>query len=104
MEKKTIRISNAYFPQEQTEIVESMLNNEFRISITPAIKKLKGNIGFYVGIDKEHCAMTNVSTWQTLEDAKQLDTLKEMHDAKVQFEAVGVKFEKITNNEMLWEF
>lgn len=103
METKTIRISNASFPPEQTEIVESMLNNEFRNAITPAIKRLKGNINFSVGMDKEKCVMTNVSIWQTLQDAKQLDTLKEMIESRPPFEAVGVKFEKITNHKVLWE-
>src|SRR5450755_1028604 len=103
MEKKVIRISNAYFPTEQTEKVEAMLNNEFKNSLIPAIKKLKGNIDFYVGIDKEKCAMTNVSLWQIIQDAKQLDTLKEMLDSRGPFEALGVKFEKITNHQMLWE-
>jgi len=42
-------------------------------------------------------------SWQTLEDAKQLDTLKEMLEARELFQSVGVKFEKITNHEMLWE-
>lgn len=103
MEEKIIRISNAYFPPEQTETVESMLNNEFKNSLVPAIKKLKGNINFYVGIDKEKCAMTNVSLWQTLQHAKQMDTLKEMLESREPFEALGVKFEKITNHQVLWE-
>ena len=41
MENKIIRISNAYFPPEQTEKVESMLNNEFKNAVIPAIKKLR---------------------------------------------------------------
>jgi len=89
MEKNIIRISNAYFPPGQTEKVESMLNNGFKNSLIPAIKKLKGNIDFYVGIDKEKCAMTNVSLWETIQDAKQMDTLKEMLAAREPFEALG---------------
>src|ERR1700744_3332635 len=103
MQTKTIRISAAYFPPEQTEKVGSMLNNEFKNAIIPAIKSLKGNINFYLGIDKEKCAITNVSLWQTLQDAKQMDTLKEMLESRGPFEALGVKFEKITNHEVLWE-
>jgi len=103
MKKNIIRISIGHFPPGQAEKVESMLNNEFKNSLIPAIKKLRGNIGFYVGIDKEKCTMTNSSLWQTLEDAMQMDTLKEMLEARGQFEALGVKFEKITNNQVLWE-
>jgi hypothetical protein len=71
--------------------------------VIPAIKKLKGNIDFYAGIDKEKCAMTNVSLWQTIQDAKQMDTLREMLESRGPFEALGVKFEKITNHQVLLE-
>jgi len=103
METIIVRISNGSFPPEQTEKIESRVNNEFKNSLIPAIKRLKGNIGFYVGIDREKCAMTNVSLWQTMQDAKQMDTLKEMLESRGPFEALGVKFEKITNHEVLWK-
>ena len=79
-----------------------MLNNEFKKSLIPSIQKLNGNLGYYVGIDKEKHAMTNVSFWQTKEDALQMATLKEMLDMRNTFEALGLKFIEITNNEVLW--
>lgn len=98
-----VRISMGYFQPAQTEKVESMLNNEFKKSLIPAIKKLKGNLGYYVGIDKEKHTMTNVSFWQTKEDALQMATLKEMLDMRTTFEALGIKFIEITNHEVLWK-
>lgn len=98
-----VRISIGYFQPEQTGKVEAMLNNEFKNSLTPAIKKLKGNLGYYVAIDKEKNAMTNVSFWQTKEDALQMASLKEMLYMRTTFEAMGLKFIDITNHQVLWK-
>jgi hypothetical protein len=98
-----VRISIGYFQPEQTEKVESRLNNEFKNSLIPAIKKLKGNLGYYVGIDKEKHTMTNVSFWQTKDDAIQMPTLKEMLDMRTTFEALGLKFIEISNHEIVWK-
>jgi quinol monooxygenase YgiN len=101
--KAIARISIGYFQPEQTERVEDMLNNEFKKLLVPAIKKLKGNLGYYVAIDKEKHAMTNVSFWQTKEDAMQMTTLKEMLQMRETFEGLGLKFIEITNHEVLWK-
>lgn len=61
MQSKIVRISIGYFTAEQNEKVEAMLNNEFKNSLIPAIKKLKGNINYYAAIDKEKHVMINVS-------------------------------------------
>jgi len=98
-----VRISIGYFPPEQAGKVQSMLNNEFKTSLVPAIKRLKGNLGFYVAIDTEKHAMTNISIWETKADALQMATLKEMLDAKTIFESLGVKFIDITNHQVLWK-
>jgi quinol monooxygenase YgiN len=102
-DKNTIvRISIGYFQPEQTDRVEAMLNNEFKNSLIPAIKKLKGNLGYYVAIDKEKNAITNVSFWKTKEDAIQMATLKEMLAMRTTFEALGLTFIDITNHQILW--
>jgi hypothetical protein len=98
-----VRISIGYFQAEQTEKVAFMLDNEFKNALIPAIKKLKGNLGYYVGIDKEKHAITNVSFWETKADALQMATLKEMLDMRSTFEALGLKFIDITNHEVLWK-
>jgi hypothetical protein len=68
----------------------------------PAIKKLKGNLGYYVAIDKDKLTMTNVSFWKTKEDAMQMAALKEMLDMRSRFEALGLKFTDITNHKIVW--
>lgn len=102
-ENMIIRISIGYFQPEQTDKVEAMLNNDFKNLLIPAIKKLKGNLGYYVGIDKDKRAITNVSFWQNKEDALQMATLKEMLDMRTTFEALGLKFIEITNHQVLWK-
>jgi len=97
-----VRLSIAYFKPEQTEKVESMLNNEFKKHVAPAIKGLRGHIAFYVGIDKEKLTMSNVSFWQTKEDALQMATLKEMADMRATFKALGIEFNDMTNHDILW--
>jgi hypothetical protein len=100
---QTVRISIGFFEASQAEKVEQMLDNEFKNSLIPAIQKLKGNLGYYVGIDRQKYAMTNVSIWETREDAMQMVTLQEMLDMRVVFEALGIKFIDITNHQVLWE-
>jgi hypothetical protein len=60
-------------------------------------------LGYYVGIDTEKCVMTNVSFWETKDNAFQMATLKEMLDMRTTFEALGLKFIEITNHEVLWK-
>ena len=98
-----IRISLGYFQPEQAEKVEEMLNNEFKKSLIPAIKKLRGNLGFFVAIDKEKNAMSNISFWETNEDALQMATLKEMLDSRTTFATLGVRFIDITDHQILWQ-
>ena len=98
-----VRISIGYFEPHQADKVESMLQNEFKNSLVPAIKGLKGNLGYYVGLDKEKHAMTNVSFWDNVESAKQMSTLKQMLDMRTTFEALGLRFIEITNHDVLWK-
>jgi len=97
-----VRLSIAHFKPEQTDKVESMLNNEFKNHVAPAIKRLRGHIAFYVGIDKEKLTMSNVSFWETKEDALQMGTLKEMADMRATFKALGIEFNEMTNHDILW--
>ena len=102
-EGNIVRISIGYFEPKQADKVENMLQNEFKNSLIQAIKKLRGNLGYYVGVDKEKHAMTNVSFWDNIENAKQMSTLKEMLAMRTRFEALGLKFIDITNYGILWK-
>jgi len=97
-----VRISKAGFDAGQYEAIRQKLI-EAQTSLIPAIKALKGHVAFYAAIDREHGAMTNVSIWESLADAKQLDSLRAMLDLADSFIAAGARFERpITNHETLW--
>ena len=103
MKKIIVRISLGYFEASMANQIENMLINEFQNLLVPAITKLEGNIAYYVGIDKEKNALTNVSLWKSKEDALQMSTLKEMLQMRDTFEALGLKFIEITNHNVLWK-
>ena len=97
-----VRISLARFDASQYDTIRQLLE-EAQVTLTPAIKPLQGFITFYAGMDRENCAMQNVSVWETLADAKQLDTLQAMLDLVPRFVAAGARFERpVTNHETLW--
>jgi hypothetical protein len=102
-ERNIVRISIGYFEPQQAGKVESMLQNEFKNSLIPAIKKLNGNLGYYAGIDRVKHTMTNVSFWDSIESANQMSTLKEMLVMRTTFEALGLRFIDITNHDILWK-
>jgi quinol monooxygenase YgiN len=96
-----VRISLGRFDPDKYETIRRMLD-ESQQSLIPAIRALKGNLAYYVGIDRENSAMTNVSLWATRADAQQMASLQAMLDlAKTCIEA-GVRFERpITNHETI---
>jgi hypothetical protein len=97
-----VRISLGRFDEDQYEVIRKLLDDS-QISLIPAIRGLKGNRAYYVGIDRENSAMTNVSIWETIGDAQQMASLQAMLDLAKLFTGVGVRFERpITNHETLW--
>lgn len=100
---EVIRISIGYYQAEKETLVEQKLQTEFKEKIMPAVKKLKGNIGYYVGIDKEKNSITNVSIWESREASLQMADLQEMEEMAKEFTAMGVDFKEITNHEIIWQ-
>jgi hypothetical protein len=96
-----VRVSNGQFRPEQLADVEQLLA-ESEAALREPLEGLDGLIHYYVGIDRELGYVTNVSVWDTLEDAHQLDSLAPMLAQRPIFEAVSVGFETITNHETLW--
>lgn len=97
-----VRISMGRFDADHYDTIrEKMAESE--AVLAPAIRALKGNQSFYAAIDREHGAVVNISVWDTMADAKQLDALKVMLDLAVTFTAAGLRFDRpITNHETLW--
>jgi quinol monooxygenase YgiN len=96
-----VRISLGSFELERAEEVEQRLA-ESEQSLRPAIERLAGNCGYYVGIDRKSGTMTNISLWESLEDAQRMATLPEMLALRSTFEELGVRFQPITNHNIPW--
>jgi hypothetical protein len=64
---------------------------------------MRGNLGYFVGIDRVANAMHNVSLWETVEDANQMASFQPMLDLASEFVALGVRFRRpILNCATLW--
>jgi hypothetical protein len=66
------------------------------------LQQLHGLVHYYVGIDRQLGFLTNVSVWETLQDAHQMDSLEAMLAQRPILEAAGISFEPITNHETVW--
>jgi hypothetical protein len=96
-----VRISKSKIPADKATEFERLLG-ESESPLREPIEALHGLIHYYVGIDRELGYMTNVSVWETLDDAHQMDSLQPMLALRPSFEAAGASFEPITNHETLW--
>jgi hypothetical protein len=96
-----VRISKGSFPRDQLAEAERLLV-ESEAALREPLRELNGLLHYYVGIDRELGYLTNVSVWETLDDAHQMDTLQPMLAQRPILEAAGVTFETITNHETLW--
>jgi hypothetical protein len=98
-----LRISRGSFPAEKYTAVRDKLQSS-QSSLGPAIKALRGCLHFWASVDPTSNTMINVSVWDTLDNAKQLDTLAPMLALATEFAAIGVQFERpIINYESMWE-
>jgi hypothetical protein len=96
-----VRISKGTFDVAGVDEAEQRLVASERALRGP-LEALPGLIHYYVGIDRERGYLTNVSVWDTLEHAHQMDTLQAMLAQRPILEAAGVGFDVITNHETLW--
>lgn len=72
--------------------------------LEPGIRPMRGLIHFYAGEDETGYALINISIWQTVADAKQLDTFQPMLDLGKVFVNQGAIFERpILNYTSQWE-
>src|SRR5690348_6189944 len=96
-----VRVSRATFDPHRFAEVDAM-NKKTSEYLVPAIERLPGLIHFYAGVSPDGSAV-QVSVWDTVEHAKQLDHLKEMTvDARGEAEALGVAFTPIINYPVGW--
>ena len=96
-----VRISKGSVAVGNVEHARSLLRDSEN-ALRQVLVELPGLIHYYVGVDAEMGYLTNVSVWDTLEHAHQMDTLQEMLAQRPILEAAGVGFEPITNHQVIW--
>jgi hypothetical protein len=96
-----VRVSKGRFDSSDLAEARRVLA-ESEEALREALEALSGLRHYYVGIDEERGYLTNVSVWDSLADARQMDTLQPMLAQRPLLEAAGVSFEAITNHETLW--
>ncbi|MEO8549902.1 MAG: hypothetical protein ABI678_08005 [Kofleriaceae bacterium] len=96
-----VRISKGQFDLANLAAAERVLANSER-ALRESLSRLPGLLHYYVGIDREQGYVTNVSIWDSLEHAHQMDTFAAMLAQRPIMEEAGVSFEVITNHETLW--
>ena len=96
-----VRISKGRFDPANAAEAERLLAESERALRGP-LTQLPGLLHYYVGIDRVNGQLTNVSLWDSVASAHQMDTLPEMLAQRPILERAGVTFEVITNHETLW--
>jgi hypothetical protein len=103
MQQPVVRVSIIRCaPEKFAELRQLMIDCDS--ILRPGIEAMPGLISFYAGSDEATSSLTNVSYWQTLANAKQLDTFQPMLDLGKTFVQKGATFERpIMNYQPLWQ-
>ena len=101
MSEPVVRISQGFFAPGLAERVAATLDAG-HATLDPALRALHGLLHYYVSIDADSASMVNVSVWESLAAAKQMDTLKAMLAQRDVFVGLGVTFQPIRNYSGLW--
>ena len=79
------------------------LMEEAETALGPGIRAMPGFQDFVSGADRETLSLVNVSYWDTVEHAKQLDHFQPMLELGRRYAELGAQFERpIMNYAPLW--
>ena len=98
-----VRVSILTFPDGHIEAAaEAMRNAEEELR---GILKLKGLRAYFAGVDRVRSQLTNVSVWDSAENAEQMSSFQPMLDLGKRFAAQGATFLRpIPNFDCLWQW
>lgn len=99
-----VRVSILNIPEHRlAELQGIMVDAERELR---GIRDLRGLRMYFVGVDAETSQLTNVSVWDTVEDAKQMASFAPMLELAARFASVeGVTFVRpIANFSALWQW
>ena len=96
-----VRISQGFFAPALLNEVRAKLEAG-RASLEPALRALPGLLHYYVAIDAQSNSIVNVSVWDSLESAEQMNNLEAMRAQREIFMQLGVQFQPVRNYAGLW--
>jgi quinol monooxygenase YgiN len=96
-----VRVSKGYFEAEDFAAVERLIA-ESAAALVPAIEALAGLLYYHAGVDADGNTVVNVSIWESMTAAGQMETLAPMLSQRPVLEAAGVRFDRIANYEAVW--
>ena len=98
-----VRVSILTIPDGHIEAAaEAMRNAEEELR---GILKLKGLRAYFAGVDRARSQLTNVSVWDSAENAEQMSNFQPMLDLGKRFAAQGATFLRpIPNFDCLWQW
>jgi quinol monooxygenase YgiN len=96
-----VRISQGFFAAGLLPEVQAKLDAS-RAALDPALRALPGLLHYYVAIDPVSSSIVNVSVWDSLEAAAQMNDLPAMRAQRDVFVDLGVEFQPVRNYIGLW--
>ncbi len=98
-----VRVSILTIPDGHIEeAAESMRKAEEELM---GVQKLKGLRAYFAGVDRARSQLTNVSVWDSAENAEQMSSFQPMLDLGKRFAAQGATFLRpIPNFDCLWQW
>jgi len=97
-----VRVSILRSPRERFDRLAAMMR-EADVVLRPGIEAMPGLVAYWAGEDPEALALSNVSVWRSLADARQMDDFAPMKELAKSFLAEGASFERpIFNFATLW--
>jgi hypothetical protein len=98
-----VRVSILRCEAERFPEFERMMNESAAI-LLPGIQAMHGCRGYFAGSDQVTSSLSNVSLWDSLEDAQQMERFQPMLDLGKRFVEAGANFERpIMNYGTLWQ-
>ncbi len=102
MSSPVVRVSILRCDPDQFNMFRAMMA-EAEPVLAPGIRAVRGLIVYYAGADEATSSLSNVSVWETLEDARQMETFQPMLDLGKRFAEKGAMFERpFKNYGSLW--
>jgi len=98
-----VRVSILRCEASQFEMFKQLMT-EAESALAAGIKSLRGCRAYFAGADEATSSLSNVSLWDSLDDARQMERYQPMLDLGRRFAELGARFERpIMNYSTLWQ-